>query len=120
VTLPPLPRSIQGLAGPIKIDRPMVVDPKDKFTAGMWIDLERRILVLSTANREAAYSIFLHELCHAAISDAGITLPLIREEAVCQAVSSMMMHVVRLLSDVSRGHVPKTPKAVKRAKPRRD
>ncbi len=94
---PPIPKTFAGLAGPIRVDRPMVVDPTDRFTAGLWIDLERRILVLSTASREAAWSIVLHELCHSWLADAGVTLPAIREEAVCQAVSSGAMHVVRHL-----------------------
>ena len=93
---PPLPKSIQGLAGPIRIDRPLVVDPKNPKNIGLWLGDERRILVCSTLNREVAWQVLLHELNHAALSEAGChPMSYTREESVVEACASGFMHVLR-------------------------
>ena len=104
---PPLPKVIQGLAGPIKIDRPMVVDPTDKFCAGQWVDLDRRVMVVSTANREAAWHLLVHELCHSWLDEAGVLVPKCRQEATCQAIASGVLHLIRHLEE--EGSPPRAP-----------
>lgn len=97
MTWPPLPRVVQGLAGPITIDRPLVCDPSQPTNVGLWLWEERRILIRSTLKRKAAWHILLHELTHAALEDAGVTgLTYHKEESVCEAVASGMMHLLRM------------------------
>jgi|SRR6185312_1301460 len=99
---PPLPSEIHGLAGPIKIDRPLVVDPKNPKNIGLWLGDERRILIKATLGREPAWLTLLHELGHASLQEAGIMdLSYRREEQIVDAIASGMLHVVRLL--VNRG-----------------
>ena len=93
---PPLPKSIMGLAGPIRIDRPLVVDPKNPKNIGLWLSDERRVLIQSTLNREVAWQTLLHELNHAALTEAGVPpMSYLKEEAVVEACASGMMHVLR-------------------------
>lgn len=95
--LPLLPKTIQGLGGEIRIDRPLQVEPGDSDFLGMWLSHEDRILIKSTLRRDVAWRMLLHELTHAAIDHAGITLSATKEELICDTVASGMMHVVRHL-----------------------
>ena len=93
---PPLPKSIMGLAGPIRIDRPLVVDAKNPKNIGLWLGDERRILVCATLNREVAWQVLLHELNHAALSEAGVSpMSYQKEESVVEACASGFLHVLR-------------------------
>lgn len=83
------------MGGPITIDRPLHCDPADPHTRGLWLCLERRILVQSTLRRDIAWRIFFHEYFHACIDDAGVRLTEDQEEAVCDALSSGCLRLLR-------------------------
>lgn len=113
---PALPKEIMGLAGPIKIDRPLVVDPANPDNIGMWLSDERRVLVKSTLKRPIAWLTLLHELGHAALTDAGVfRLSYTKEEQVVEAIASGTIHVIRhLLSqadNTSRVSAPRLPES---------
>jgi Zn-dependent peptidase ImmA (M78 family) len=95
VNWPKLPAEVNGLAGPIRILRP--VQMKDKDQTGEWDQEARVIRIKGTLTREAAWHTLLHELAHAAVDEAGVTLPKRFEEPVAESVASGMLHVVRLL-----------------------
>ena len=103
MTWPKLPTSIHGLAGPIRILRPVRIadqqaDHLGRETCADWDDEHRTIRVASRFRRDVAVHLLLHELVHAALDDAGIALKdSDQEEAVCQSVASAMMHVAEWL-----------------------
>jgi hypothetical protein len=97
VTFGRLPKVLEGLAGPIRVDRPLVVDPAVPTCVGLWLAHERRILVRSTLKREAAWQIFCHEACHSWLDDAGVRLPSTKEEGACDAVAAGMLRLLRSL-----------------------
>lgn len=94
MTWPKLPNTIPGLAGPIKVDRPVRVERDCPDTIGLWLARERRIVVQSTLKRQVAIQTLVHELIHAAIHDTGICLSHEKEEAICDSAASAMMHVI--------------------------
>lgn len=98
MSFPPLPRSVQGLAGPIMVKRPLIVDPRCSNTVGEWDALTRSIAVRAMLRRDIGWQIAIHELCHSWLDDAGVHLTRAKEEAVCEAVGSGMMHVLRALA----------------------
>jgi len=107
---PPLPKRINGLAGPIRIDRPLVVNPLKPTDIGMWLSDERRILVCSTLTREVAWQTLIHELNHAALGEAGCQpMSYWREENVVEACASGMMHVIRFLLTQANSTNQKSP-----------
>lgn len=98
---PPLPKVVQGLAGPIRILRPVTIagGGKRKVVLGEWSMLERVIRVKATLSREVAWQTLLHELLHAAMDDGGVNLPERLEEPVSDAGSSGMLHLLRVVWD---------------------
>ena len=92
---PGLPQSVEGLAGPIRVDRPLKVEASDAETRGLWLTLERRILVQSTLRRDTAWMIFFHEFAHSCLDDAGVRLTDDQGESVCDAMSSGMLRLMR-------------------------
>jgi hypothetical protein len=96
---PPLPTTIQGLAGPVAVRRPVRIKGGCE---GLWLPHSREILVRSTLPREYAWMTLLHEVCHAVEHDAGFTLEETDKTSVPDALASGMMHVLRAL-------IPTTP-----------
>jgi hypothetical protein len=91
---PPLPRSIQGLSGPIRVLRPIRLQDGHE---GLWQPHSRTISVRSTLPREYAWSVLLHELCHANEHDGGYQLLETKDLSVPDLLASGMMHVIRHL-----------------------
>lgn len=91
---PPLPKTIQGLAGPIRVLRPVRLDDDDW---GGWHPEERVIRVRSTLNREVAWHTMLHELTHAMLDDSGLPMPDSLVEIFCDTNASAMLHSLRIL-----------------------
>jgi len=92
MTWPPLPRTVMGLGGPIRVLRPVRLTDDDW---GGWHPEERVIRVRSTLKREVAHHTLLHELFHAWIDDAGLPVPEAFVETYCDTGASAMMHVMR-------------------------
>lgn len=113
---PLLPKVLEGLAGPIRVDRPPVVDSTDPHIRGLWIATERRVLVQSTLQREVAWQIFAHEACHSWLDDAGVRLPKTKDEAVCDAVAAGVLRLLRSLH-VEPPTPPKPPRGAPAARP---
>ena len=86
---------MQGMAGPIAIDRPASV--KGGKHDALWIPGERRIVIAATLKREMAWHRLLHELVHAAETDSGYFLPEPDDASPQDAIASGMLHVVRYL-----------------------
>ncbi len=83
---PPIPRVVEGIAGPMRVDRPVNL-PDREF--GLFEFETRRIVVKATLPRDVAWSTLFHEMTHAALWDSG-THHLFTErqrEAVCDAVA---------------------------------
>jgi hypothetical protein len=90
---PRLPPTIYGLAGPIRIHRPVMLPGDD---LGLWEAEHRRIRVKATVSREVAWAVLLHELTHTALYDSGLTVGTEDdEERLCDTMASAMMHVIR-------------------------
>lgn len=85
---PPLPRTVQGLAGRIAVRQPWRVDAAAPDVVGYWHSRERRIDVDRRLSRGVKWQIAAHEFVHSAISDAGIPLDHELEERLCDAVGS--------------------------------
>jgi hypothetical protein len=67
-----LPPSVHGIAGRIRVDRPLAVEVgTGAGHLGSWIPAERRIMVRSTLTRDVAWLTFWHELCHSWLDDTG-------------------------------------------------
>jgi len=92
--LPPLPRVIQGLAGPITVERPAKIVTDGCEREGEWDPFRRRIRVLVSLPRRYAWAALIHELVHAAEKDAGYTLPETATVAVHDAIASGMLHLI--------------------------
>jgi hypothetical protein len=87
---PPLPRTVQGLAGRIAVRQPWRVDPEIPDIVGYWHSRERRIDVDRRLSRGVKWQVGFHEFVHSAIADAGIPLDHELEERVCDAVGSAL------------------------------
>lgn len=111
LTWPPLPRKVGGLSGPIRVRRPPRVERTSNgdVIMGLWKTQEREVLVKGTLRREVAWRILLHELAHAALDDAGVSMSNKQEESVVDTVASGMLHVVRYLVNVHHNERKEAP-----------
>lgn len=95
---PPLPATVQGLAGPITVR--VTVGLKDEEGAELWGSWEqhtRTIEIDSEATPEFRWHTLGHELCHATLGDSGHE-SLIEDkqvEALCDAFGSTRVQEMR-------------------------
>lgn len=85
-TWPPLPASVDGALGAIRVVRVKQVDEAE--SRGEW-DMETRVVKIAhSRNRMNEWATLFHELVHAAIADAELAgLTDEAEEAICEAVA---------------------------------
>ncbi len=92
--LPPLPRTVSGPAGPIRVVRRK--DLRDEHGVecdGLWSPNERKIFIASRLELPRRHQVLCHEKTHRWLDDVGV---LFRDqkllEQVCDAMSVGMMH----------------------------
>jgi Zn-dependent peptidase ImmA (M78 family) len=94
VSLPTLPRVVQGAGGPIRVRLVKVAALEDKVPCwGVW-EPERRLVKIDRAAPKAhQWRILYHELTHAALHDAGLSHLLTddAEESLCDAMATARM-----------------------------
>lgn len=99
--LPPLPKEVMGLQGPIEVvvQAGVVHDDGDECD-GLWEPSERRIYVEQDKNRAAMWPILMHEKVHAWCDDIGVQpdpeLPPMRMhpdtlEVLCNQIGGALM-----------------------------
>lgn len=86
---PPLPRTVPGLGGRIKVLRPVQIDAGASW--GEWDAEHRTIKVQRSLPPRTALATLYHELVHAALDDAGLEVPPHLVEPICDTVASAMM-----------------------------
>lgn len=91
------PRSAQhipGAHGPIAVVDTLFPDWDDstasEYTMGEWFEERREIAIDRRVSSTMRPLVLRHEQCHAAISDARITLPVTVEELLCDAIAGGM------------------------------
>lgn len=90
MTWPPLPPTLQGVQGPIRVSRVNRIDGTDPDDVGGWFSARREIQVLIDLPDSVAWSILWHEWTHAALDDTGVCHQLDedQQEGVCTAMSA--------------------------------
>jgi hypothetical protein len=95
--LPPIPRVVIGILGPIKVRRVRnLCDENGRECGGLWYAEERVIHLALGQTRERAYYWLYHEHAHATFDDFDVRFPGKRdshgdnvlEERACNAVAS--------------------------------
>lgn len=95
--LPRLPSVVQGLAGPIPVERVIELKDWDETTArdvacdGLWIPNQRRIQLDTSLELAPAWQALFHEEAHSWFDDLGIKMPGKLLESVCEAVATARM-----------------------------
>lgn len=91
--LPPIPKHIMGILGPISIVRAeFLTDDEGKPASGLWESHARRISIEESESMPAirAFWVLWHEVTHSILDDLSVELPPEKEERVCDAVATAM------------------------------
>jgi hypothetical protein len=90
VKYPPLPRTLEGPAGPVTVVRksPIVCDGVACW--GLWDEATRTITIDHTATMRHQWKTYFHEAAHVALDDSGLSNGLSNElvEALCDALAA--------------------------------
>lgn len=72
-------------------------DPEDLVLYGLWKQHTREILLKTGEQPDFIWSVFYHEMIHAALTDSGLSNMFIgnSEEQVCDALASARMREMR-------------------------
>lgn len=94
---PPLPRSVEGLLGPIPVKRTRHLICEDgEPMGGLWYEDRREIVVRVCANRATAWFHLFHEKAHADFDEYGVKFPTTAlEEQACDAVATARLRDLR-------------------------
>ena len=94
---PPIPRSVMGAGGKIRVQLVDHIEADagkpagdNSVTFGIWEGHKRLIRIVKTVALSFQWSVLQHELVHAALFDAGVTnlLPAEQEECLADAIST--------------------------------
>lgn len=101
---PPIPRSVMGAGGPIKVRLVDAIEPDagkpvgdNSKTFGMWEGNKRLIRIVNNESIAFQWSCLYHEMVHAALYDSGLTNLMSdeNEESIADAISTARCAEIR-------------------------
>lgn len=101
---PPIPKSVRGAGGPIRVKIVDAIEPDagkpagdNSVTFGIWEGHKRLIRIVNTVDLAFQWGVLYHELVHAALFDSGLTnlMSSENEEALCDAISTSRVAEMR-------------------------
>lgn len=101
---PPIPKSVRGAGGPIRIRLVDAIEPDagkaagdNSQTFGIWEGHKRLIRIVNTVDIAFQWSVLYHELVHASLFDSGLTNLMTHEneEALADAISTSRIAEMR-------------------------
>lgn len=91
--LPPIPKSIPHILGPIKVEIvDNLRDSKGGEVYGLYHPFTRTIQLAGGMEPVVQWSTLWHERTHADIADIGVAINEDQEEAICNAIALCRVH----------------------------
>lgn len=101
---PPLPKTVRGAGGPIRVKLVDAIEPDagkaagdNSQTFGIWEGHKRLIRIVASLDLAFQWSVLYHELVHAALFDSGLTNLMTHEneEALADAIATARIAEMR-------------------------
>lgn len=101
---PPIPRSVMGAGGPIKVKLVDSIEPDagkpagdNSLTFGIWEGHKRQIRIVNFVDISFQWNVLFHEMTHAALYDSGMANLMTdeNEECLCDLIATARVAEMR-------------------------
>lgn len=86
--LPPIPRSVPGILGPIEVVRSKHIEYEGVVCNGLWESDTRTITISLGLSLAKAHHVLWHERTHADLHESNSCIPDDLEEIVCEGIAT--------------------------------